>query len=406
MATTIETPNITTHMSAYNCIPFKITMDDAGTAPIVKSGYYEIENVTDSITLTRVILPYNANGYNFDGRVQIQRHLETMKPVIDSATTTFDTTTGSKLFRILYGEISFNSDTCDTTITQNGFTGSFRVVNSNFKYYTTNPLSAVTGPVVLSSKPERNYTCPSGNDWIYLYSYNYLLSYSVYAVVNYKDGTSFLGPYENRSPNTIAAVPVGLGNGYFMSDVVNDGKTVNDVKSYEIRIYNTTQTGTPPILPLGTLLKSYLYTIDDCCGDGDMNTLIWLEPEGGYSGLEFSTIESLGAQKTTRNFLLAKDCETVLTSTPGRTGLMGAGESNIKLTLSRVIRWGKEAKYYIMGMLSSNTHFLKIKTHDDTYRMVRFNIDASDYQFFNSDEEVIINITGTLNLQIDAQEGE
>ena len=391
MAITLTT-DPSTRVSAYNDIEFLLTPDDPGTPPVEISVIYQLE--VDGTNATEIeVVPYRSSGILLNFKDDLQPYVYTTKPTIDSTTVTTDSNI-VKPFTLKYGERELDTSDCSVTQSLSTETSDYFVYNTALQFFGTEKLSS---NFVMSLRPRQNFTTPTGNDWLYIHvpSGGGAQPIGIYAEGLKSDG-DYLLDSTTLTTGSVHIVPIGRGNGFFKAAF-----DAENIVKYTILIYN----GSLPALPTPYERPAgvdWVFDFDIECKTSDQwRELYWLEPSGGYAGLNFE-IESFSTSREGSDLLLKKDCAQLYT-VPTLNGRVSKATSNRKITLKKTLKYNDKLRWFLDGLLASNTHMIKARTPDNRTVAARFILDGGDYRFFNDQEYVEFTVSGSISSEILAQ---
>jgi len=370
-----------------NCIEYELELDDPGTGSITKILGYQVWVGGNAVTDVERI-QYTGEPEKIDISREVRAYLATTKQQPDVQILGTQDTAFTVDFYIKYGEISFDSDTCDTTVNLSSTSSTRTAINAAFQWYEDFSGLDAGEVVALSSRPLRNTVAADQTDWLWFFRKSG--SGSVYVLTEEYGPGGLLASF---SYDWVSAGAHLLGIGpanYSLSPALEDGVTY-----YKLKVYDA--------VPLGTPVYEYTFIIKPICSPYvNGNELYWLEPQGGYASLSFDNVR-IGGSVSSGSYYLGRPCG----DTPANAGINGGvrrinSKGFKRYQLNTQIPYVENVDRWLDGLFASQETFLRFKLPTGVNTLARFTIADGEYQVISNGPEqaddITINVIGDLHL--------
>jgi len=365
-----------------NCIRYGVSLSDGGTAPEVKSTGYQLFVEGAAIMAKIRQIPYTGATEYLDFSKVLRSQVRTTPQQPGAVVSNVEDADFEKEFYLRYGEVVFNSDTCDTNlsgVSTNDTTK--KVANIAFQWFQDQG-DLAAGVIPCTNRPATNYVCRDQSDWLWLYKGS-AGNYAVIFRVNYNDGTSDAISVEVSPGAKIFSI--GPGNFFDPFLIVAGKKWV----WYEIEVYSDLAT---------TLVKSFRFNVVDCCSGSFPDELYWLEPMGGYAGMKFDTVR-VGNGITSRVYDQGVDCSASTVEGLGVNGgkTKGFVSSVRTVSLQKTIPYTEGIELFLEGLISSKSHFVN-QPGPSGEVLAKFILSDGSYTVSDNGNSISLSVSGEIHI--------
>lgn len=365
-----------------NCIRYALSLSDGGTPPQVKStGYQLYEDGGGAITQEIEQIPYTGASEAVEFQDVLRKQVQTTPQQPGAQVDNVKDTTFAIDFYLKYGEIIFDSSDCSTNLSGVSSNDAVKTA-ANIAFQWHQDQSALpTGVTPCTNRPLKNYVCRTQSDWLWLYKFA-AGSYAIIVTVYYTDGTNSAKSYEV----TPGASIFSIGPGNFFDGDFSIGKTW---QYYTIEVYSDLAV---------TLLKTYTFYVVDCCAGLSPSQLFWLEPMGGYAGIQFDEVQK-GNTLSSNVYDQAVDCSLSSVSDLGKSG----GKSKSRSISVRQVLMRKTMPYeegidlFLEGLVSSRNHYVNYPGPSGDV-LAKFVLADGNYTVANDGKSLELTVSGELHI--------
>ncbi len=202
-----------------------------------------------------------------------------------------------KPFYIRFGQLEYNTETCEKQTTLGNQTSSRYAVSSTFPWYLNPAAINDSAPVVLSERPSRIQIYTNQRDWIHVWRKSGAIG------VRYL-GYDFAGnliraAVSNKTANRqVYIFPVGPGNGFFPWDA---GVAYYDIEVHDQAVSVPDVTALNLGVGIQAIVWSCRFVVSSCENQAAPNDEIYFEePLGGYAGFKFLEVQERAAVTSNR----------------------------------------------------------------------------------------------------------
>lgn len=361
-----------------NCIQFGLSITDGGSGNTQISRGYQILDGDDNELTSVEQIPYtdSIELFNAEQFIRDINLVSTKLPDL-SSTSIVEDANAKKDIKLKYGEITFDSDTCQTTQDLSSESSLFRVVNAAFHWFQDDDLTDLER--VLTSRPSISYVCKDQYDWLHVWALSATIDIKV--TYYFSDGTNAFTTSSIINPsNDVFIIPVGPANNAFHLPA--------NIVRYKIELTNQT-----PV----TFATYWFYIDNNCCPTSNYKELYFLEPTGGNASLVFDNVQ-VGGNVTSDRFNQFTPCYKTETQYGADYGLTRINSKSFKrFSFSRTMKYEDGIDVFLDGLFATERAFMRFPYHsgDD---IAKFIIDDADYQSVNNTDDVQITVSGRLHL--------
>jgi len=327
-------------ISTLSSAVYSINNSDTGTPPVTKwAGYKILDGSAGELTNTQR-MPNTGAAEKFDVAPVLRNLVSTPFPglMVQNVTTV---TEYAAAYSISYGEIQFDADACETTVTLGSSTTGKEVVNAYLEAWEDANLFNSGELVILSDRPNKCYVGRQQSDYLYFYK----KTGTVYVLLSivYSDGTT---------DASSTSITLNGDAGYISCGPANLFSTpTKEMSGYTLKIYDA-----PPVD--GNEIKIYDFVLESICEDEAFTmTFYWLNQKGGWETLEMEQING-GAG---RNAVLYE--QPVFSSSSNRHQTGGLSHADLRaqssFTLSRKFESSPEAHKFFKSIYSGREFYVK-----------------------------------------------
>lgn len=361
-----------------NCMQFGLSLSDGGSGSIVKSTGYQLLDGSDNELSSVEQIPYTGSLElaNVAKLIRDIGLVYTALPDLSTSSITEDVNAKEDI-KLIYGEIQFDSDTCETTQALTNESDPFRVVNAAFQWFQDDNLTSLEK--VLTNRPLKSYVCKDQYDWLHVWTLSATIDIKV--TYYFADGTSAFNTGTITTPsNDVYIIPIGPANPTL--------HVPSNAVRYKIELTNQT-----PVT-----FATYWFIIDgNCCPPGRYDELYFLEPSGGNASIKFDDVQ-VGGNVTSDRFNQFTPCYKTETQYGADYGLNRINAKAFKrFSLSKTTKYVDGIDVFLDGLFSTERAFMRFP-YESGDNIAKFIIDDADYQIINNNEDVQITVSGRLHL--------
>lgn len=368
---------------AHSEVPFVFSMSDLGTPPERKDfGCYLANNSGTRLhPLNKKYKPTSA-GVNFkkDFRTLCEQQVYTSFPT-DSAASQTDINITKKV-KLYYGEVTFNSTTCETITNQiTSVTSVINLINANVNVDTSHLFGSSTGytsprtGILLSQRPDR---------WKGVHGYkDYLWFLGIGTIIlTYYYGATVVGTHTFTLTGADTAKYISLDHlVYAHTGIITTAK---------IQVYD------------GTSDSGHNYYIDYCCkpDQDDYVGVLFLEPLGGRAMIATGSPANYNLERTGTEIHKTFDLSNTDVKSGNNSAILTKGLR--KRTFKTEVIDSPGAIRFIENFFSSTGHHLQ-KGYSTNTIWEKFILENGNYTVFEQFKMIQISFTGYLSEPIHTQ---
>ncbi len=368
MAVTINTePNAVQPLEG---VVFGATLSSAGTAPNVISLGYKFFGPSGALIAISEI-PYTGQEEKFDFTRLVSEQLSTAAPSLSSRSV-FTETDFAKDFYLSVGEITFNEDTCETTVNISTNSSTIKAVNIRVPSW-IDAADFDSGDLFsLTARPSRTEVRSNQSDWLHVFTKSGTCNYYVDAV--FSDGTTQNNSGSFSITENAHRIPIGPANCVF-------GPYSKKLTSYTVRIRET---------PLGADIASYKFIVKDECLSLPVREFVAVEPLGGVSSLKIDSV-SAGVSPSGGTFQESSAPGTAKSAITGGISRL-RGEGTQVFTLTGRMDYSPGVENWLAGMFSSRQTWVRYIDRNGS-RLVKCVVLDGQYPTASGGREVSYSVT-------------
>lgn len=363
-------------VAAGNCVKYELENDDAGTPPeSISAGYQLWVNGAAAMPVEQI--PYSGQDEPIEFSDLIRSYLSTTFQVPGVTVEGLQDTAFTTSFYLKYGTITFDSSDC--SVVQDVSTDHDTKLALNSAWQVWEAQTALTGSdaVILSNRPTSGIQRRGGNDWLWIYRES---GEDVTVVFRfYRDnGTEILGGTQHTWTSAgVHIVSIGPGNH------PSSTSAMAAAAYYKVEIRNGSLSSSP-------LEQTYTFRLMPNCNHvtTQANQLYWLEPKGGYAGIQFENVR-IGGSVSSSRYDEGRPC-----GTSGSGRFRHGVEALKKITWNTVMPFKERLDEFLEGIFTTKYAFVRWNLANGTQSVVRVNILDGEYSLINNNEDISLTITG------------
>lgn len=380
---------------AGNCSKYALQLSSAGTGNLVYSIGYEFYVGGEKLAgLEEIGWTGAAEDFNPANILRSQVKATLMGYYASSA---IPDPTAVQQFYLKYGQLEYNTETCDKQTALGNQSATRYAVSSIFPWYIDPTVINGSDPVVLTERPSRIQIYTNQRDWIHVWRKSGAIGVR-YRGYNYA-GILVRESVTNRTANRqVYIFPVGPGNGFFPWDP--------DIAYYDIEVHNQPIASQdddadialiesePMDVGIQAIIWSCRFVVASCENQAAPNDEIYFEePLGGYSGLKFLEVQGRSAITSSR-YRAGVPCGVAF---PGEGQNYGTTRYRIEAYSGFQVR--TELEYtdgidrWLNAFFSARNHYRKFQMPDGTFAYEKAILSDGSYNILNNRETVVVEAT-------------